>query len=81
MRKLAGDQPTLWPSIEALLTVWKTFGEQISVTERSLIEQARRSEVCRRLMPIPGVGALKAVTFNTAIDMQRRFTKSRSVGA
>lgn len=68
VRELAGDQPTLWPLIEALLTVWKTLGEQISVIER-------------RLMTIPGVGALTAVTFTTAIDTPSRFAKSRSVGA
>lgn len=81
VRELAGDQPALWPLIEGLLSVWRMLGEQIGAIEQRLLEQARASEVCRRLMTIPGVGALTAVTFTTAIDTPNRFAKSRSVGA
>jgi transposase len=42
---------------------------------------ARESEVCRRLMSVPGVGALIAVTFTSAVDQPERFSRSRAVGA
>jgi transposase len=41
----------------------------------------RGDEVCRRLMSVPGVGALVAVTVTTAVDDPRRFTRSKAVGA
>ncbi|TWA66694.1 transposase IS116/IS110/IS902 family protein [Azospirillum baldaniorum] len=81
VRELAGDQPALWPLIEGLLSVWRMLGEQIGAIEQRLLEQARGSEVCWRLMTIPGVGALTAVTFTTTINTPNRFAKSRSVGA
>ncbi len=41
----------------------------------------RGDEVCRRLMTVPGVGALVAITFTSAIDDPARFGRSRAVGA
>ena len=41
----------------------------------------RGDEVCRRLMTVPGVGALVAVTFTSAVDDPERFARSRAVGA
>lgn len=38
-------------------------------------------ETCRRLMTIPGVGAVSAVTFVVTIDTPDRFKRSRFVGA
>ena len=38
-------------------------------------------EVCRRLMTVPGVGALVAMTFTSAVDDPARFTRSQAVGA
>jgi len=43
--------------------------------------RARENEVCRRLMTVPGVGALIAVTFTSAVDQPERFSRSRAVGA
>src|SRR3954465_14069313 len=39
------------------------------------------SGVCRRLMSVPGVGALVAITFTSAVDEPGRFARSRAVGA
>src|SRR3982751_4133059 len=41
----------------------------------------REDAVCRRLMTVPGVGALVAVTFTSAVDDPARFRRSRAVGA
>ena len=37
--------------------------------------------VCRRLMTVPGVGALVAITFKSAVDDPGRFARSRVLGA
>jgi transposase len=41
----------------------------------------RASAACRRLMTIPGVGQLTALTFVAAIDHPSRIRRSRDVGA
>jgi transposase len=48
---------------------------------RAMLSIARGDEVCRRLMTVPGVGALIAVTFTSAVDDPQRFAKSKAVGA
>jgi len=41
----------------------------------------RDDDVCRRLMTVPGVGPVTALTFCLAIDDPARFSRSRAVGA
>ncbi len=41
----------------------------------------RKEEVCRRLMSVPGVGPITALTFRVTIDRPDRFRRSRNVGA
>lgn len=50
-------------------------------TDDQLVADARRSEACQLLMSIPGVGAVTATSFATAIENPDNFRKSRSVGA
>jgi transposase len=38
-------------------------------------------EACRRLMTVPGVGALIAITFTAGVDDPARFRHSKDVGA
>jgi transposase len=49
--------------------------------EALIKEYAFADYVCRRLMTVPGVGPLVAVTFKAAIDDPARFSASRDVGA
>ena len=42
---------------------------------------AKPDPVCRRLMTAPGVGALVAITFKSAVDDPGRFIRSRALGA
>ena len=44
---------------------------------RAMLAIARGDEVCRRLMTVPGVGALIAVTFTSAVDHPERFARSK----
>jgi transposase len=41
----------------------------------------RVDPICRRLMSIPGVGAVTALTFKAAVDDPRRFKSSHTVAA
>ena len=48
---------------------------------RQLVASARRSEACQILMSVPGVGAVTATSFATAVEDPENFRRSRSVGA
>ena len=48
---------------------------------RQVLAIVRTDEVCRRLMTVPGVGALVAVTFKATVDDPGQFASSKAVGA
>ena len=48
---------------------------------REVLTIVRADQVCRRLMTVPGVGAVVALTYKAAVDDPDRFKKSKSVGA
>jgi transposase len=57
------------------------FGREFEQLHREMLRIVRDDEICRRLMSIPGVGPLVAITFKSAIDNPGRIVKSKSVGA
>jgi transposase len=50
-------------------------------SENRLLAIVRDDEVCRRLMTIPGVGPVVALTYRATVDVPARFRKSEAVGA
>jgi transposase len=68
-------------TVHSLLSVYAGLKQQILCLDRELMGYAKESEICRRLMTIPGIGVLTAVAFITAIDDPAKFAKSSSVGA
>jgi transposase len=48
---------------------------------RLVLAIVRADEICRRLMTVPGVGPMVALTFKTAVDDPSRFSSSKTVGA
>ena len=48
---------------------------------RRLLAIVRDDEVCRRLMTVPGVGPVVALTYRATVDVPARFRKSKAVGA
>jgi transposase len=73
--------PLVRGAIGALLAAWRVVGERKRALELQLVRLARSSEACRRMVTIPGVGAITALTFVTTIDDPRRFPRSTDVGA
>ena len=64
-----------------MLVARAALRQQCAVLHKMMLEMVRKSATCRRLMTIPGVGAITAVTFLTTIDDPARFHRSRDVGA
>jgi transposase len=81
IRELVKNLPDLAVLTEPLLIVRQVLREQMAVLHRRLLAIVRDDEVCRRLMTIPGVGPVVALTFRATIDVPARFRNSRAVGA
>src|SRR3974390_2693872 len=81
IKELVGDDSDLVLMVEPLLVVRRVLGEQLAILHRHLLALVRDDEVCRRLMTIPGVGPVVALTFRATVDVPARFRTSKAVGA
>ena len=81
IKQLVENLPDLALLVEPLLVVRRVLREQIAVLHRRLLSIVRDDEVCRRLMTVPGVGPVVALTFRATVDVPARFRNSRAVGA
>ena len=55
--------------------------EQLGILHRRLLAIVRDDDVCRRLMTVPGVGPVVALTYRATVDVPARFRNSKAVGA
>ncbi len=67
----------LLPMLDAHEALLVTFAE----LDRRVKMDARKDKVCARLMTVPGVGEITALSFKSAIEDPARFKSSRNVGA
>jgi transposase len=81
VRELIAGQPMLERVVEPMLRAREALRCEFHVLHRAVLAIVREDAVCRRLMSVPGVGALVAITFTSAVDDPARFRRSRSLGA
>jgi len=81
IKELVENLPDLADLVEPLLVVRRVLREQFVIQHRRLLAIVRDDEVCRRLMTVPGVGPVVALTYRATVDMPARFRKSKAVGA
>ncbi len=81
VRTLVAGHAMLERIAEAMLQAREALRTEFGKLHRAMLAIARTDEVCRRLMTVPGVGALVAVTFTSGVDAPERFSRSRAVGA
>ena len=67
----------LVPLLDARVVLYQHFLE----LDRRVKRAATRDEVCMRMMTVPGVGPIAALTFKAAVDDPARFKRSRTVAA
>jgi transposase len=80
VRELVEGHGFLQTVVEPLLAAREALRTQLARLHRRLLAIAKADEVCHRLMTVPGVGALVALTFRSGVDDPRRFRRSRSLG-
>jgi transposase len=81
IQALVENLPDLAELVEPLLIVRRTLREQIGVLHGRLLAIVRTDDVCRRLMTVPGVGPVVALTYRATVDVAARFRNSKAVGA
>ena len=81
IKELIENFPDLAVLVEPLLVVRRVLREQLGILHCRLLAVVRDDDVCRRLMTVPGVGPVVALTYRATIDAPARFRKSKSVGA
>jgi transposase len=79
-RAAALAEPEGLPSyIERTLVVLDELNEQLSQADKELQELAERDETCGRLMSMPGVGPVTAMSFRAAVDDIERFKSAHAL--
>lgn len=81
VRQAVDEHPALAAIVEPTLRVLEATRTQLSVYDRAVMQRARGDDTVRRLMSAPGVGAVVALTYVTAVDDPTRFKRSSSVAA
>ena len=81
INELVENLPDLAVLVEPLLVVRRVLREQIAVLHRRVLAVVRDDEVCRRLMTVPSIGPVVALTYRATVDVPARFRNSRAVGA
>jgi len=81
IRELIEGLPDVTSFVEPMLVARRVLREQFAVLDRRVLNLAREDGVCRRLMTVPGVGPVVALSYIATNDVPARFKKSRSVGA
>jgi transposase len=81
IRDLVTGQATLERIAGAMLSARAALRAEYEKLHKALLAIVREDAVCLKLMTVPGVGPLVAVTFKSAVDDPSRITKSKVVGA
>ena len=79
--ELVAEDHSLRAITEPMLRVRRALIAEFERLDRFCRQLARQDPVCHRLMTVPGVGTVVALTYRSGVDAPERFAKSRDVGA
>lgn len=78
---LFAQKPELRLILAPLVASLSALEEQIAAATRAVRQCAATDPICARLMSVPGVGPVAALTFKSSIEDPNRFAKGADVGA
>ncbi len=81
VRKMRQHGLEIGVNLQPLVEISEALREQISALGRQMRDIASNNPTCRNFQTIPGVGAVIALSFYSAIGDPHRFERSRDVGA
>lgn len=65
---------------EPMLRARLSLRQELAGLERRVRQLGQGDPACHRMMSMPGVGAVVALTYRSVVDDPRRFTSSKKVG-
>ena len=65
---------------EPMLRARSSLRQELAGLERRVRQLAQQVPACCRMMSMPGVGAVVALSYRSAVDDPSRFTSSKKVG-
>ena len=80
VRELIAGNAMLEAAAEPILRARAALRRELAGLEKLVRNLASQDPVCRRLMTMPGVGPVVALTYKSAIDDPERFRRSKDVG-
>lgn len=80
IRELVEGNSMLEAATEPMLHARAALRRELAGLERHVRQLAHDDPVCLRLMSMPGIGAVVALTYRSAVDDPARFTSSKKVG-
>ena len=78
---LAADRPEVAAVVRPMLEAWRGLRRQVAAYDVALRAEAKERAETRLLMSVPGVGAITALAFASAVEDPARFGSSRNVCA
>jgi transposase len=81
IRELVMGQATLEHVATAMLSARAALKAEYERLHKAVLAIVREDVVCRKLMTVPGVGPLVAITYKSAMDDPTRIAKSKAAGA
>lgn len=81
VRDAVAEDPVTAGVMDCMLRAREALWLEYLTLNKLVVQIAMRDELCRRLMAIPGVGPVTALSFKTAVDDPKRFRRSRDVAA
>ncbi len=81
IRELVMGQATLERIADAMLSARAALKAEYEKLHKAVLAIVREDAVCRRLMTVPSVGPLVAITYKSAMDDPNRIVKSKAAGA
>ena len=81
IRELVSGHAMLERIAEPMLAAREALRREFAKLHREVLAIVKDDSVCRRLMTVPGVGAVVSLTYRAGVDDPARFAKSKSVGA
>ncbi|WP_287261464.1 transposase [Mesorhizobium sp.] len=80
-RARTGADTVIMALVEPLLAIMAPMLREFGRLTKQVLNIARREQVCRRFMSVPGVGPITALAYRATVDQPDRFRRSRDVGA
>ena len=79
IRELVTGHAMLERIAEPMLTAREALWSECAKLHREVLAIVKEDQVCRRLMTVPGFGAVVSLTYRADVDDPARFAKSKSV--